>query len=100
MQKWGQETTGGAGGFAATEAAKRACVSRRRARACASSCAFPSPKLMEMAAFIIPEGIEMEGPTLEKAREEGIAVLQSDRTAFELCALMAQAGLPGTPREA
>ena len=56
--------------------------------------------LMEMAAVIIPEGIEMEGPTLEKAREEGIAVLQSDKTAVELCAMMAQAGLPGTPREA
>ena len=40
-----------------------------------------------------------EGPTLEKAREEGICVLQSDKTAFELCALMAQSGLPGTPRE-
>ena len=55
--------------------------------------------LMEMAAVIVPEGIEMEGPTLEKAKEEGICVLQSDKTAFELCALMAQAGLPGTPRE-
>ena len=55
--------------------------------------------LMEMAAVIVPEGIEMEGPTLEKAREEGICVLQSDKTAFELCALMAQSGLPGTPRE-
>ena len=55
--------------------------------------------LMEMAAVIIPEDIEMEGPTLEKAREEGIAVLQSGKTAFELCALMAQAGLPGTPRD-
>ena len=31
---------------------------------------------------------------------EEIAVLQSDKTAFELCALMASAGLPGTPREA
>ena len=55
--------------------------------------------LMEMAAVIIPEDIEMEGPTLEKAREEGIAVLQSGKTAYELCALMAQAGLPGTPRD-
>ena len=55
--------------------------------------------LMEMAAVIVPEGIEMEGPTLEKAREEGICVLQSEKTAFELCALMAQAGLKGTPRE-
>ena len=55
--------------------------------------------LMEMAAVIIPEGIEMEGPTLEKAKDEDIVVLQSDKTAYELCALMAKAGLPGTPRE-
>ena len=54
---------------------------------------------MEMAAVIIPEDIEMEGPTLEKAREEGITVLQSGKTAFELCALMAEAGLTGTPRD-
>ena len=55
--------------------------------------------LMEMAAVIIPEDIQMEAPTLEKAREEEICVLQSSKTAYELCALMAQAGLPGTPRE-
>ncbi len=55
--------------------------------------------LMEMAAVLIPEGIEMEGPTLEKAKDEGICVLQSSKTAYELCALMAKAGLPGTPRE-
>ena len=55
--------------------------------------------LMEMAAVIIPEGIEMEEPTLAKARDEGICVLQSGKTAFELCALMAGAGLPGSPAE-
>ena len=55
--------------------------------------------LMEMAAVIIPEGIEMEGPTLEKAIDEDICVLQSDKTAYELCAMLAGAGLPGTPRE-
>ncbi len=55
--------------------------------------------LMEMAAVIVPEGIEMEAPTLAKAREEDICVIQSDKTAYELCALMAEAGLPGTPRE-
>ncbi len=55
--------------------------------------------LMEMAVVIIPEGIEMEGPTLDKAKDENIAVLQSDKTAYELCAIMAKAGLPGTPRE-
>jgi len=55
--------------------------------------------LMEMAAVIIPEDIEMEEPTLEKAKDEEICVLQSSKTAYELCALMAEAGLPGTPRE-
>lgn len=55
--------------------------------------------LMEMAAVIIPEGIEMEEATLEKAKEEEICVLQSEKTAYELCALLAEAGLPGTPRE-
>lgn len=56
--------------------------------------------LMEMAAVIIPEGIEMEGPSLEKARDEGITVLSSQKTAYELCALMAASGLPGSPRGA
>ena len=55
--------------------------------------------LMEMSAVLIPEGIEIEGPSLEKAIDEDICVLQSDKTAFELCALMAEAGIPGTPRE-
>ena len=55
--------------------------------------------LMEMAAVLIPEDIEMEEVTLEKAKEEGICVLQSSKTAFELCALMSEAGLPGSPRE-
>lgn len=52
--------------------------------------------LMEMSAVIIPEGIEMEAASLEKAREEGVTVLSSQKTAFELCALMAQHGL-GAP---
>ncbi len=56
--------------------------------------------LMEMAAVIIPEGIEMEAPSLQKAQDEEINVLQSDRTAYEICALLAEAGLPGKKREA
>ena len=51
--------------------------------------------LMEMAAVIIPEGIQMEAPSLEKAREEGIIVLQSEKTAYEICAILAANGLPG-----
>ena len=56
--------------------------------------------LMEMAAGIVPEGIEMEAPSLEKAREEGINVLQTPLTAYEICARLAAAGLPGKNREA
>lgn len=56
--------------------------------------------LMEMAAVIVPEGIAMEDNSLVKAMEEGITVLQSNLTAYELCARMAQAGLPGNRREA
>ena len=56
--------------------------------------------LMEMSAVIIPEGIEMEEPSLEKAKDEGICVLQTSLTAYEICAILAQAGLPGKNREA
>jgi hypothetical protein len=51
--------------------------------------------LMEMAAVIIPEGIEMEAPSLEKAKEEGITVLESPLTAYESCARLAAKGLAG-----
>lgn len=56
--------------------------------------------LMEMAAVIVPEGIEMEPASLQKAADEGLVVLQSDKTAFELCALMAEAGVKGNTQEA
>ncbi len=56
--------------------------------------------LMEMAAVILPEDIEMEAPSLMKARDEGINVLQSGKTAYEICAILARAGLPGKKREA
>lgn len=55
--------------------------------------------LMEMAAVIIPEDIEMEGPSLEKANDEGICVLQTGLTAYEICARLAAAGLPGKSRD-
>ena len=41
--------------------------------------------LMEMAAVIIPEGIEMEAPSLEKAKEEGISVLESPLSRRRSC---------------
>ena len=51
--------------------------------------------LMEMAAVIIPEGIQMEQPSLDKAKDEGITVLQTKLTAYEICARLAAAGLAG-----
>ena len=56
--------------------------------------------LMEMSAVIIPEDIQMEAPSLEKANDEGINVLQTPLTAYEICARLAAAGLPGKTREA
>ena len=55
--------------------------------------------LMEMAAVILPENIEMEAASLEKAKEEGVTVLRSPCTAYELCARMAAAGLPADAAE-
>ncbi|MDO4482958.1 MAG: AraC family transcriptional regulator [Clostridia bacterium] len=55
--------------------------------------------LMEMAAVILPEGVHIEEATLKKAIDEDITVLESDLTAYELCALLSAAGLPGHNRE-
>lgn len=50
--------------------------------------------LMELSCVILPEGIQMEQGVLDKAREEGIAVLCSPLTAYALCARMAAKGIP------
>lgn len=44
--------------------------------------------LMEMACVILPEGVELEEASLKKAKEEGMPVLSSPKTAYELCVLM------------
>lgn len=49
--------------------------------------------LGEMACVILPEGIVMEQPILDKARVEGITVLSSPKTAFAICGLMHQKGI-------
>jgi predicted transcriptional regulator len=42
--------------------------------------------LLEMAAIIVPENIPVENATIEKASSEGIPILQSSESAFNLCA--------------
>ncbi len=50
--------------------------------------------LHEMSCIILPEGIRMEGAALDKAAQEGIAVITSALSAYALCARMAAAGIP------
>ncbi|MBM7581938.1 serine kinase of HPr protein (carbohydrate metabolism regulator) [Caldicoprobacter guelmensis] len=49
--------------------------------------------LIEMACVIIPEGIEVERKVLDKAEEEGVIVLSSNLTAFELVGKLYQMGI-------
>lgn len=49
--------------------------------------------LMEMACVILVEGVQPEKSSLQKAEAEGLAVLSTGKTAYELCGLMAQAGV-------
>ncbi len=49
--------------------------------------------LVEFPCIIIPEEIEVDNITLEKARNEGIAILHSPDNAFEICSRLKAAGV-------
>lgn len=49
--------------------------------------------LMEMACVILPEGNQPEPASLQKATDEGLAMLTTDKTAYEVCGLMMRAGV-------
>ncbi len=51
--------------------------------------------LGDMACIILPENITMEEPVLAKAREEGLTVLTTAKTAYEICGLMHAGGIAG-----
>ena len=50
--------------------------------------------LSEMACVILPESIEMEQESLNKAQSEGMTVLQSPLPAYEICGRLYQQGVP------
>jgi hypothetical protein len=50
--------------------------------------------LADMACVVLPEGIRMEPESLKKAVDEGMAVLSSPLTAYEICGRMAEQGVP------
>ncbi len=51
--------------------------------------------LSDMACVILPEDIRMEEEPLQKARDEGMVVLTTKLTAFEICGKLAAAEIPG-----
>ena len=48
--------------------------------------------LTDAACIILAEGVSLDGSTLDKAREEGIAVLSTDLPVFEAALAVYQAG--------
>ncbi len=50
--------------------------------------------LADMACVVLPEQIDMEEESLKKAESEGLCVLSSPMTAYEICGLMASQGIP------
>lgn len=51
--------------------------------------------LLDLACIIVPEDIEVSGQTLEKADEEGIAVLSTSLTGYQASGRMTALGIGG-----
>lgn len=51
--------------------------------------------LMDMPAIILPDGIVPEDATVNKAVEEGIAIICSQMNAFDICAALSHCGVKG-----
>jgi len=49
--------------------------------------------LMEMACVVLVEGVEIEPASLTKAIEEGMPVLTTTKTAYEVSVMMGKAGV-------
>lgn len=49
--------------------------------------------LLELSCIIIPENIEVEKITIEKADSEGIPLLQSGCNSYEICAKLKELGI-------
>ncbi|EYE89187.1 AraC family transcriptional regulator [Fervidicella metallireducens AeB] len=49
--------------------------------------------LAEFSCIIIPENIEVDRVTLDKANQENIAILQGEESAFEICGKLKELGI-------
>lgn len=50
--------------------------------------------LMEMSCVVLSEGNALEEAALQKAQQEGLCVLQTPMTGYEVCGRMMGAGVP------
>ncbi|MEA5003620.1 MAG: AraC family transcriptional regulator [Christensenella sp.] len=49
--------------------------------------------LHDFACVIVPEGIEVPQPTIDKAKEEGIVIYSSAQTSYALCCGLCKLGI-------
>ncbi len=49
--------------------------------------------LLELSCIIVPEDIDVEKETIEKAMEEDIAILKSQLNSFEIAKLLSERGI-------
>lgn len=54
--------------------------------------------LLDFACVIIPENLPVEAPIIAKAQEEEIIVFSSEKTAYELAALLYENGVPSAKK--
>lgn len=55
--------------------------------------------LMDFACVIIPEGLPVDETIVQKAADEDIIILSSEKTAYELVVLLANSGVPAARKE-
>ena len=55
--------------------------------------------LHEFSCIIVPESIVVDQLITDKAAEEGVAVISSELTAFELIAIMSRCGIPAAKKQ-
>ncbi len=50
-------------------------------------------ELIGISVIVIPEGIQVEEVTIEKAKEKGIDILSTDLDAYSICKLLMKVGI-------
>ena len=50
--------------------------------------------LLDFACVIIPENLPVDSAIIERAKDEDIVILSSDKTAYELVTILAGSGVP------